>query len=166
MALWEKLSCQDVLRRGSPLRQEVGQSSTALWITAVLQPEVPSLSLSMPPFFFSLGCFFSFFFFSDSPGPASLSVCPHRPPPLAPAGPPPLSFPFCLRLSDPSRCPLLFFDQRGQRPMTLGAGLDIAMTTPQSAPPEASARTRCRLMASSRNPATFSLSSYAFNRKK
>lgn len=164
MALWEKLSCQDVLRRGSPLRQEVGQSSTALWITAVLQPEVPSLSLSVPPFF-SLGCFFSFFFFGLSW--TSITLCvPPSSPPLAPAGPPPLSFPFCLRLSDPSRCPLLFFDQRGQRPLTLGAGLDIAMTTPQSAPPEASARTRCRLMASSRNPATFSLSSYAFNRKK
>lgn len=112
------------------------------------------------------GMFFFFFFFFGLSW-TSITLCvPPSSPPLAPAGPPPLSFPFCLRWSDPSRCPLLFFDQRGQRPMTLGAGLDIAMTTPQSAPPEASARTRCRLMASSRNPATFSLSSYAFNRKK
>lgn len=111
VALWEKLSCQDVLRRGSPLRQEVGQSSTALWITAVLQPEVPSLSLSVPPFF-SLGCFFSFFFFGLSWTSITLCVPPSPPPPRPRwATSPQLSFLFTAVWSFPLPSPFLWSER-------------------------------------------------------
>lgn len=61
-------------------------------------------------------------------------------------------------------CPLpsSFLDPPGQRPAPLCGPVPV-VTTPHCVLPQAIDRTRCRLMASSRNPATFSLSSFREN---
>lgn len=156
-----KLSCQDILRHGSPWRR--GWSIVRFSVDHSRAATRGAFTFSVSGTVLLLGDGFFFLTVQDQ----HLSLCAPTvlQPPLGHLPSAPQGFhgspqvPFCLQLSDLSRCPLLFFDHRGQHPMTLSAGLDVAMTTPQSVPPEASARTRCRLMASSRKTATFSLSS-------
>lgn len=159
----ENLSCQDILRHCSPFRQGVCQSSTALWecwntamMPPVLQPEAPWAPLSVLAF-------------SPSVWDDLLTVKGQRPsvfvPVLSPAMWAP-STPLCSQLCDPSPLPSPFLHPCGQRPGPHCLGLLLSWPPPHCVLPEASARTRCRLMASSRNPATFSLSSYTQQTKE
>lgn len=151
----ENLNCQDILRHDSPFRQGVCQSSTALWDcwtqSWCLWPSNQRCLWLLSQFprvsSFSLG------WFTDCQGPASFCICPFF---LSPAGSAPiaLSVPGCV--IPPAA--LSLFDPCGQRRAPL-SGPAAVVTPPHCVLPEASARTRCRLMASSRNPATFSLSS-------
>ena len=71
-----------------------------------------------------------------------------------------LSFSLSSRLCNPSRCPLsLSRCALWSTPGPLWLGQPVLWPPPHCVLPDVSARTRCRLMASSRNPATFSLSS-------
>lgn len=85
--------------------------------------------------------------FIDCQGPASFCICPLFYPQLGQ-----------LQPCNPACCPLPL-SIRVVTAQAPPSGPAAVMTPPHCAPPEASARTRCRLMASSRNPATFSLSS-------
>lgn len=148
----ENLGCQDILRHDSPCRQGVCQSSTALW-DCWTQPWCLWSSnqrclrfrshcwrfllsgmdywLSMP----SVLLYMSFFI-------PCWALCS-------------LSFQLC----DPACCPLpfLILVVNARAPLS---GPAAVVSPPHCALSEASARTRCLLMASSRYPATFSLSSY------
>lgn len=99
----------------------------------------------------------SFFlgWFTDCQGPACFCICPLFIPSWVSS--------FLSQLCDPFHCTLPFLIRVINAPAPL-SGPAAVVTPPHCALPEASARTRCRLMASSRNPATFSLSSYTAHR--
>lgn len=144
-------SCQDIVRHGSPFRQGGCQSSTALWgrwaqprclrlskqssAQVLLSWGVPLFLLGSPPYFE----------IPQLDQLSSLSLFPW----------------FCLLLSS---C----IDPRHQQ---WGPSLQATQSGPDPRPthhcvlPLANARTLCRLIASSRNPATFSLSSCRLKKK-
>lgn len=101
---------------------------------------------------------FSLRWFTKCQGPASFCICPL----LYPTGSAfiALSFSGCVIL------PAVFSLYRSTWPSPgpLCPGKSLSWPPPHCVLPQASVRTRCRLMASSRNPATFSLSSYTANR--
>lgn len=146
-----------ILRHCSPFRQGVSQSSAALWEcwnTAVTLPVLLTRGV--------LGLSLSVLVSSPYVWDDLLTVKGQRPsvfvPVLSPDtwAPLPLpSVPSCLiLLAALSLSPSVW-----SKPWAR-LGLLLSWPPPHCVLPEASARTRCRLMASSKNPATFSLSSY------
>lgn len=162
----ENVTCRDILRHGSPFRQGVCQSFTAfvgLLNTAMkppdVQPEVSSLHLSHCRPFLHLSAVIhcqdadSLFVLSAS----WVSSCLSTSIPVPAVWSRPLPSPF---LHSRGWCPgPSAWASRHRRHRCRDP-------RPHCVFPEACARTRCRLIASSRNPATFSLSSYTEHRFK
>lgn len=150
----EKLSRQDFLRHDSPFKQGVCQSSTALWgrwsqpcsLRSSNQRRLRFLSQHQHSSSFSLGLF-------------RLSIHLYLSPFLSPAGSAPSapSVPDCVIL--PAALLLSFSIYVVDAPGPSVRASRCHDPLPHCVLPEASARTRCRLIASSRNPATFSMSS-------
>lgn len=155
----ENLSCQDILRHGSPFRQ--GGFVNLPLLCGVSGPcRDASGSPNRGAFHLSLSSCIFLPFFIDPGGSTSVCICI---PLLFPAGSASSvpSVPGCVippTSLSPSLTLSLLWCVQGPGPLSLGLQL-WGPPFLHCVLPEASARTRCRLMASSRKPATFSLSS-------
>lgn len=147
----ENLSCQDILRHDGPFRQGVCQSSTVLWDCRT-QPWCLWSSNQRCCRYLSQ-CWRFLLVSGMIYWLSSLCLSPFYPqlgqlPPLLLF----LAVRSCL-------LPCTFLNPCGQHPGPLYLGQRAVVTPLHNVLPEVSVRTRCRLMASSKNPATFSLSS-------
>lgn len=152
VVLWEKkVSCQDILRHDSPFRQGICQSSTALW-DCWTQPWCLWSSNQRSLRFLSQSWHFhlmsKMIYWLSRPS-ILLYLSPYPQLGLFPLLPAVWSCPL------PSPFPR-FEWSTPQAPLS---GPAAVVTPPHCVLPAASALTRCRLIASSRNPATFSPSS-------
>lgn len=151
MALWKNLSCQDILRHYSPFWQGVCQSSTTLE-DCCTHPQCLWRSNQLSASCTAVGFFILVLLIYRMSWP-SLLLYSSAPVLLQPG------------LCDPTRClPSLLIRMVNARAHLPGPAVVLNTPSPHCVFPLAYARTLCRLMASSKKPATFSPSSCTANR--